>query len=114
MSLFQLPKSIIDDIHKYCARFWWGCVGDSNKIHWGSWSKLCKSIDYGGMRFRDLHIFNQTLLTKQAWRIISFSNSLASRVLKQCYFLTSTFLKAKKLSSGSFFIKESAVGEKYY
>ncbi|KAL5820561.1 hypothetical protein ACOSQ3_022443 [Xanthoceras sorbifolium] len=99
MSLFRLPKSVIDDIHKCCARFWWGCVGNAKKMHWGSWSKLCKGKEFGGMGFRDLHVFNQALLAKQAWRIIFFPNSLASRVLKQCYFPTSTFLRAKHHNS---------------
>ncbi|KAL5756478.1 hypothetical protein ACOSP7_020905 [Xanthoceras sorbifolium] len=74
-------------------------------MHWGSWSKLCKGKEFGGMGFRDLHVFNQALLAKQTWRIISFPNSLASRVLKQCYFPTSTFLRAKHHNSSSFLWK---------
>ncbi|MDV3194009.1 MAG: hypothetical protein Q8835_03080, partial [Sweet potato little leaf phytoplasma] len=40
MCCFQLPKGLCDDIHKICAKFWWGEIGDKKKIHWASWKKL--------------------------------------------------------------------------
>ena len=59
MSLFKLPKGFVEDIHKACAKFWWGSSDDKNKVHWGSWKKLCKSKDRGGLGFCDLSVFNQ-------------------------------------------------------
>ncbi|KAK2640593.1 hypothetical protein Ddye_028388 [Dipteronia dyeriana] len=63
-------------------------VGDEEKrkIHWHSWQKL---------GFRDLTMFNKAMLAKQVWRLIHRPNSLAAKLLKQCYYPYSSILEAK-------------------
>jgi hypothetical protein len=48
------------------------------------------------MGFRDLGTFNEALLAKQGWRIMTEPNSLMANVLKAKYFPHDHFLKAKQ------------------
>ncbi|KAK3230732.1 hypothetical protein Dsin_002613 [Dipteronia sinensis] len=99
MSLFRLLKGLISKIHPLCARFWWGSNGDKRKIHWCTWSRLCKSKMKWGLGFRDLKTFNKALLSKQCRRIFKNPESLVARILKKCYFLNDNLLEASKKSS---------------
>uniref|UniRef100_A0A803PSV0 Reverse transcriptase n=1 Tax=Cannabis sativa TaxID=3483 RepID=A0A803PSV0_CANSA len=101
MSCFCLPKELIKDIYPMMARFWWGSSESKNKIHWVKWDKLCKPKDKGGMGFKNMEKFNQSLLAKQGWKIINHPHSLLARVLTN-----STLLEAK-LGGFSFFMWRS-------
>ena len=46
------------------ARFWWGQRGSERKVHWLSKQKLIKPKKEGGIKFCDLQLFNQALLTR--------------------------------------------------
>lgn len=81
MSCFRLPKGLLDKISSLCARFWWGLTETKKRIHWKRWQELCKPKDQGGLNFRDLEVFNQTLLAKQAWRVLAKPDSIVARVL---------------------------------
>lgn len=56
----------------------------------------------GGMGFRDLKIFNQALLAKQAWRLCKEENSLLHSIFKARYLKNSTFLEASRGYDPSF------------
>lgn len=71
------------------------------KINWVTWDKMQKGKRDGGMGFRDLHYFNLSLLTKQAWRILQNPNSLWVKLLKSLYFPKGSFLNIKNKSNCS-------------
>ena len=75
--------------------FWWDQKQNKAKISWVNWKRMCISKAYGGMGFRNLRAFNQAMLTKQAWRILSNPTSLVTLVLKSKYFPTGDVLNAK-------------------
>ena len=54
MSYFKLLKGLIKELKMPIQKFWWGYNGDSRKVHWVKWKKLCEAKDRGGMGFKDI------------------------------------------------------------
>lgn len=86
MGVFKLPESVLEDLTRLTRNFWWGVENRKRKTHWIAWDKLTCSKDRGGMGFRDMKLFNQALLARQAWRLIEKPDSLCARVLKARYY----------------------------
>lgn len=86
MGVFKLPFSVCDDLSKVIRNFWWGSEKGKRKTHWISWDKMVMPKRQGGIGFRDMRIFNQALLARQAWRLIQQPHSLCARVLKARYY----------------------------
>ncbi|KAL5577665.1 hypothetical protein UlMin_019364 [Ulmus minor] len=102
MNMFKLPISLIKELYRLCARFWWGGDISKQKMHWCTWEQLCVHKKNGGMGFRDLRLFNKAIFAKQAWRIHTQPSSLVARVLQGFYFTSSSFLQVKKSNGTSF------------
>lgn len=102
MSVFKLLGGLWGDIQRAIVRFWWGSKEDKNGIHWVRWDKLSHVKSRGGLGFRDFISFNQALVAKQRWRLLQFSNSLVSKVLRAMYYKNSDFLHASLGSNTSF------------
>jgi hypothetical protein len=86
MGVFKLPFSVCDDLTRLVRNFYWGAKDGKRKTHWRSWDKLQRPKKQGGLGFRDFRAFNQALLARQAWRLITKPNSLCARVLKAKYY----------------------------
>ena len=94
MGYFKLPFLI--------KKFWWGQCGDRRKSLWLKWDEITKSKMESGMGFRDLALFNDSLLAKQAWRLLHNRDSLFNRVLKARFFPNCSIMKAKDSKRGSY------------
>jgi hypothetical protein len=86
MGVFKLPASVCDELTKLVRNYWWGTEHGKRRTHWVSWSKLVSAKKTGGLGFKDMRLFNQALLARQAWRLLEFPNSLCARVLKAKYY----------------------------
>ena len=102
MGCFKLPLGLCHEIEAMVKKFFWGQQGDKRKIHWVKWSELTKPKIEGGLGFRDLALFNDSLLAKQAWRLLQNEDTLFYRIFKARLFLHCSFLEAQELASGSY------------
>jgi hypothetical protein len=84
MGVFKLPATLCEELMQLSCYFWWAEDVEHRKIHYIAWDTLIKK--HGVMGFRDLKLFNQALLARQAWRLILYPNNLCARLLKAKYF----------------------------
>ncbi|XP_030478273.1 uncharacterized protein LOC115695341 [Cannabis sativa] len=101
MSCFWVTKGILKDIESMIAHFWWGSTSNKHKLHWGNWKKLCRLKEQGGICFRDLDDFNQALLAKQGWKLVTMPDCLIAKVLKALYYPHDNFIEASLVHFGS-------------
>lgn len=101
MSCFKLSPVVCRKLKTAVSNYWWGSSLDNHKIHWVRWEKLTRSKGQGGMGFRDFSLFNQAMLGKQGWRLLTRPNSLCAKVMKGKYFPTGDFLLTTKRRQSS-------------
>jgi hypothetical protein len=94
------------------SNHWWGIENGKRKMHWHSWEWLTTPKALGGMGFRDMELFNQAMLGKQCWRILTVPDSLCAKVLKGCYFPHCDFWHAPQPRSSSFTWRNLIHGKK--
>jgi hypothetical protein len=102
MSCFHIPVSTCDALRKAMVDYWWGIEEGRKKMHWRSWEWLSTPKSLGGMGFRDLNLFNQAMLGRQCWRLLTDPSSLCARVLKGRYFPDCDFWDAPQPRSASY------------
>jgi hypothetical protein len=86
MGVFKLPATLWEELMQLTRYFWWGEDVEHRNVHWIASDKLLLSKSMGGMGFRDLKLFNQALLARQAWCLIQFPNNLCAWLLKAKYY----------------------------
>uniref|UniRef100_A0A453PN93 Reverse transcriptase zinc-binding domain-containing protein n=1 Tax=Aegilops tauschii subsp. strangulata TaxID=200361 RepID=A0A453PN93_AEGTS len=86
MGVFKVPFSVCDDLTRMVRNFYWGSAEGKKKVHWRGWDNLLQPRDKGGVGFRDFRMFNQALLARQAWRLLTKPDSLCAQVLKARYY----------------------------
>ena len=86
MAVFKMSMGFCNQYEKLIRDFFWGDKENHRKVHWSAWENLTKPRGKGGLGSRDIHLLNQALLARQAWRLIQNPDSLCARVLKTRYF----------------------------
>lgn len=94
MACFRLPRGVCENITSIIRQFWWGSKRGRRKPCWVSWDVCTKPKYLGGLGFRDMELFNLSLLARQAWRLIQEPTTLSARILKAVYLPTESFLEA--------------------
>ncbi|KAL9840112.1 hypothetical protein AtNW77_Chr2g0224721 [Arabidopsis thaliana] len=97
MSCFKLPGSLCKRIQSALTRFWWDSSTEKKKMCWIAWSRMVNSKTDGGLGFKDIHKFNDALLTKLSWRIITKPTCLLAKVMLGKYCQSSSFWTALSL-----------------
>lgn len=101
MQAFKLSNSTCDDIDRLYRDFLWGDSSGKKKIHLVSWRDVCKPRDKGGLGLRIAKDFNQALLAKLAWQIVTNSNKLCVTVIKEKYIKDDNFFTAPVTGNAS-------------
>ncbi|VAH99193.1 unnamed protein product [Triticum turgidum subsp. durum] len=86
MGVFKMTQSFCDKYEKLIRDFWWGDENGHWKVHWMPWDRMIRTKRGGGIGFKDMSLFNQALLAKQAWRLIHRPDCLCARILKSKYY----------------------------
>ena len=103
MGCFKMSSGLCHDIEAIIKKKKnLGAAGSRRKIHWIKWSMLTKSKLARGMGFRDLALFNDSLLAKQVWRLLHNKDTLFYRIFKARFFPHCSFMETKESASASY------------
>lgn len=84
LAFLSPPKSVVRQLERFFANFFWGQVDGKNNSHWISWSTCCRPTSEGGLGIRALSESIQAHSLKLWWRFRT-QHSLWSSFLKARY-----------------------------
>jgi hypothetical protein len=71
MSLYEVPKGILEKLVYYRSRFFWHGDSHKKKYKLTKWSIICRPKDQGGLEIHDLEIQIKCLLSKWLCNLIN-------------------------------------------
>ena len=112
MSMFLLPKMVIEKLDKHRKRFFWQEHEGRKRYHLVRWNRICRSKEKGGLGVKDLHKQNLSLLTKWWWKLET-KQGLWQDVIRAKYFNQDTLTSVKTKFNDSQ-IWKAIMKTKYY
>nr|GEZ40574.1 RNA-directed DNA polymerase, eukaryota [Tanacetum cinerariifolium] len=109
MSLYKVPKTVLNAIESIRRNFFNGIQDGDKKISWIKWAKVLTSKDHGGLGVSSFNALNRALLLKWVWRFLSRDNSLLFRTIYAIYGSREQGLSAAFSFNWSSIIKEVKV-----
>ncbi|GJW82331.1 hypothetical protein Tco_0146306 [Tanacetum coccineum] len=106
MSIFKVPKSVLNYMESLRRNFLNGFQEGDRKIAWVKWSKVLASKKFRGLGVSSFFALNRALLFKWVWRYLSHDNSLWSRIISALHGLNGHVLSAAFNSTWSSIITE--------
>ncbi|KAH9665893.1 putative reverse transcriptase/RNA-dependent DNA polymerase [Citrus sinensis] len=95
MNVYLLPLDLCKELKIMMNSFWWGGKRNGGGgINWMKWERMCKPKDFGGLGFKQIHIFNVAMLGKQVWKLLTSPTSFVAKVLEARYFPRSSIFDA--------------------
>ncbi|XP_074291599.1 putative mitochondrial protein AtMg00310 [Silene latifolia] len=85
LSVFKIPISVTKRLDAILSHFWWAGQKKSPSISWCSRLFLSQPKGNGGLGIRRMKEFNQALLAKIGWRMITHPDSILSRSIGAKY-----------------------------
>ncbi|KAJ1689169.1 hypothetical protein LUZ63_013324 [Rhynchospora breviuscula] len=86
MSVFLLPRWLIDAIDKARKRFIWGTNHEGKqRVHLVAWDKLCLPREVGGLGLRNIMLQNQAFLLRWLWFLYNNHTSLWFKTTSKIY-----------------------------
>ncbi|GJU82120.1 RNA-directed DNA polymerase, eukaryota [Tanacetum coccineum] len=106
MSLYKVPKTVLNSMEAIRRNFFNGTQDDERKITWVKWTKVLASKEQGGLGVSSFYALNRALLVKWVWRFLSRDNSLWARIIHAIHGLNGQELFASHSSTWSSIVKE--------
>nr|GEX07109.1 putative RNA-directed DNA polymerase, eukaryota, reverse transcriptase zinc-binding domain protein [Tanacetum cinerariifolium] len=85
MSLYKVPKSVLNSMESVRRNFFNGNREGERKIAWIKWTKVLAYKRNDGLGLSSFYALNRGLLVKWLWRFLSSDNSLWSRFIQAAH-----------------------------
>ncbi len=102
MLAFKFPKKLNEEMDAMIQKFWWNPRAKSNRVFTPlAWKNLCRPLSEGGLGFKSFESFNEAMITKLAWWVLSKRDSLCVKVLRAKYKVSSNWISSRNSKSAS-------------
>jgi hypothetical protein len=100
MSIYLLPKTVINDLDKVKRTFFWQGGHSKRKYHLVKWVKICKSKKERGLGIKDIRKMNLSLLCKWWWKLENESG-MWQEIVKYKYLKKDSIVSVKHKQTDS-------------